>query len=215
MQRVLLVRTSGLDEAIVSFIVSNGKAWDVVNLERVEWRQLVNHARKVLRVSGSNARERLAELLARYPQTMEYIYVTFLAVAPKFVVDQLVRHRLATWMVSSARHGSIVMIVDDAFVDETGVDLDALMEHMAKLMNECRGRRELCQRLAPPILDHRLVLGKLNLRELAHVYCYRKCRGGQRETVELIEAIVGELPPTLRSAVTRFCREWGYCLGEG
>ena len=204
--RVISLEVSGFDYTLLAFAVSSG----AVNkcLERTDMSECIR------RYVGKLARnERLPHMLARYPQVMEFTQLWGLVVAPKFVVDHLVRHRLASWMVSSVRHGDPVVSVDDY-----GEPIRDLAEKIAReaewLRGECLKRKvrgEICNRFIPPLVDHRTVLLSTNLREFAHIYCIRVREGGQYETRELLEEMLSRLRgenAVLAEAVRRYCELW-------
>jgi thymidylate synthase ThyX len=207
--QLLGFRVEGVDYAVLSFLVSNGKLYESYLREGVSlclhciyWRYRRKWGRE------------LAKMLARYPQTMEFIEIwAIVADVPKYVVDHIVRHRIASFMVHSLRHGKPAMKIDPEIQAEIGVDLTALKEHVERLLKACNGRHELCTRLVPPILDHRMIMIHVNLRELAHIYCERKYRGGQKETVQLVELLIQELEkqcPLCVEAVHEYCTEYCY-----
>ena len=154
-------------------------------------------------------------LMVEYPQVMEFIELWFFIRAPKFVVDQLLRHRHLSAIVSSVRHGRPVPYLD-GYGDELADIINETLKASAKLIDKClsRGLRpELCHRLLPPLIDERGMLLKVNLRQLAHMYCIRKHGGAQREHVELLEKVLGEIGKVCgycAKAVMLYCSRWGY-----
>ena len=158
---------------------------------------------------------KLPRLLAEYPQAMEFIEVWAVGRAPRFVVDQIARHRHLSLMVSTARHGQPA-VYDPLNYPEIMDVLEDLRDSVEEAMRRCMdrlGRAELCNRLLPPIMDERVFILKTNLRQLAHMYCLRRYGGGQRETVVLLERLLDGVRARCQpaaEAVDLYCGRWGY-----
>ncbi len=210
-----LLRMEGLEQAVLAFAVSGRHDKCVDAQDRL---LCIESQGRIFRDENY---DRIHKLLAEYPQAMEFIELWFLIEAPKFVADQILRHRLASWMVSSARKSQVHIATNNSYGEPIQDLIDRAASIARRMVSECvdrAARREICNRFVPPIIDTRIVLAKMNLREFAHMYCLRKYRGGQTETVELLELMKDEINRACRAcsaAVDLFCSYWGYITRYG
>ena len=166
--------------------------------------------------------DKLEALAVRYPHLLEYIHVKlWFRCIPRFVADQLARHRLASWMMTSVRHGRLDLPLPDLLKKvrpgywRVVVDWYRLSRGKALELIDKGVPVEVAARILPPVYAVDLYYAG-NLRELLHILWARLQRDVQLETrvvaAMAARALVGH-SPSLRAIVLnwfRVYRAWGW-----
>lgn len=194
---VYVLRADGLWLARLAVEVSSGRArprgWDEV-------RRVVEELIESEPCAGDGNCCDVIVWLAKYPQTLEHVYVTLLLVdVPTFVMWQLTRHRHISWMVSSHRHSLVPP--DPAIPDSDRIDsrleeaIRFMWAHGYKFYKQLLSEgypAELARLVLPPV-DSRVILASANLRAWLEMLCFRLNANTQPETRRLVEKILSAL----------------------
>jgi len=205
---VVLVWHTPLENALMAMDVSAGRIRPEEYMECYE--MLDDHWLEYTRRVREEP-DKFWSLVSKYPQVLEHVWVSMLLIdIPTFIMWQITRHRMISWMVESHRH---VAIKEKPSIPDTVKDNTRLHEairfiwlHGYKIYKQLLDEgypKELARLVLPPV-DSRIILASGNLRAWLELLCFRLNANSQKETKLLAEKILEALDKAYRGLKANF-----------